>query len=402
MKKLFLLAAGAAIFNVATAQLDGKADQPQTVKTKPVKDRVATDTTNKNAPSYFTIDKSVAATSVKNQAMTGTCWCFSSTSLIESQCLKNNSGELDLSEMYTVWNIYVEKAKNYLLRQGHAQFGEGGLGHDLIRAMANYGAMPESAYSGLKPGQQQHNHVKLVADLKKYLDSVSKITPLPSTWLKGYENILDSAIGTPPERFTYNGKSYTAKTFAAEVIHFDPNDYVNITSFTHHDYYQPFILEVPDNFSNGAYYNVPLSEMIQLTKDAVNKGYSVLWDADVSNNGFQQRLGSAVDMENIPGGLKSKMDLINGEVNEEKVTAEKRQALFENLTTQDDHLMHIVGLEKSKSGHPFFLVKNSWGDVGPNHGYINVSEAYFAINTVSLIVPKAALSKSLLEKLKIK
>jgi bleomycin hydrolase len=402
MKKLFLLAASAAIFNVGMAQLDGKGDQPQTIKTKPVNDRAGSDSAKKAAPSYFTVDKSVAATSVKNQAMTGTCWCFSSTSLIESQCLKNNLGELDLSEMYTVRNIYVEKAKIYLLRQGHTQFGEGGLGHDMLRAMAVYGAMPESAYSGLKPGQQQHNHVKLVDNLKKYLDSVINIKPLPSNWVKGYEAILDSAIGAPPEKFNYNGKSYTAKTFADEVVHFNTNDYVNITSFTHHDYYQPFILEVPDNFSNGAYYNVPLNDMIQLTKDAIGKGYSILWDADVSNDGFQQRFGSAVNLESVPGGLKSKMDLITGEVKEDKPTAEKRQALFENLTTQDDHLMHIVGLEKSKSGNPFFLVKNSWGDVGPNHGYINVSEAYFAINTVSLIVPKAALSKSLLEKLKIK
>jgi bleomycin hydrolase len=402
MKKLFLLAAAAAIFNAGMAQVDSKLDAPQTIKTKPVNDKVMTDSARKATPGYFTIDKSVAATSVKNQAMTGTCWCFSSTSLIESQCLKNNLGELDLSEMFTVRNIYVEKAKNYLLRQGHAQFGEGGLGHDLIRAMGTYGAMPESAYSGLKPGQAQHNHVKLVADLKKYLDSVANMKPLPKNWLKGYENILDSAIGAPPEKFTYNGKSYTAKTFADDVVHFNANDYVNITSFTHHDYYQPFVLEVPDNFSNGAYYNLPLDEMIQLTKDVLGKGYSVLWDADVSNDGFQQRLGSAVNMENLPDGLKTKMSLIDGEIKEEKPTAEKRQALFENLTTQDDHLMHIVGLEKSKSGHPFFLVKNSWGDVGPNHGYINVSEAYFAINTVSLIVPRAALSKSLLEKLKIR
>ncbi len=402
MKKLFLLAAGVAIFSAGVAQIDGKGDLPQSVKPKDATNKAGADDAKKISANYFTIDKAVAATSVKDQAMTGTCWCFSSTSLIESQCLKNNLGELDLSEMFTVRNIYIEKARNYILRQGHAQFGEGGLGHDLIRAIATYGAMPETVYSGLKPGQHQHNHVKLSADLKKYLDSMLNLKPVPANWVAGYKNILDSAIGIPPQNFSYNGKSYTPATFADEVLHFNANDYVNITSFTHHDFYQPFILEVPDNFSNGAYYNIPLNEMIQLTKDAVNKGYSVLWDADVSNDGFQQRFGSAVNLESIPGGLKSKMDLINGEVKEEKPTAEKRQALFENLTTQDDHLMHIIGLEKSKSGNPFFLVKNSWGDTGPNHGYINVSEAYFAINTISLIIPKAALSKSLLEKLKIK
>jgi len=178
---------------------------------------------------------------------------------------------------------------------------------------------------------------------------------------------------------------------------------VNITSFTHHPFYESFVLEVPDNFSNGAYYNVPLDEMLLLTKDAINKGYTVLWDADVSNEGFQQqRMGSAVYMENLPGNLKTKASIANGEVKENKVDAAKRQELFENLTTQDDHLMHIVGLEKSKTGNEFFLVKNSWGDIGPYHGYLNVSDAYFQINTISLVVPKAALSKALLEKLKIK
>jgi bleomycin hydrolase len=147
---------------------------------------------------------------------------------------------------------------------------------------------------------------------------------------------------------------------------------------------------------------VPLAEMIQLTKDAINKGYTVLWDADVSNDGFQQQMGSAVDLENLSSKLKSKDEILNGTVAEAKPDAARRQKLFENLTTQDDHLMHIVGLEKSKSGATFFYVKNSWGDIGPARGYINVSEPYFGINTISLVVPKAALSKALLEKLKIK
>ena len=262
--------------------------------------------------------------------------------------------------------------------------------------------MPETAYSGLKTGYTEHNHVKLVKELQEYLDSIIKINPVPQNWMKKYKEILDDELGKAPEEFNYNGKKYTPKTFATEVLKFNAADYVNITSFTHHNYYQPFVLEVPDNFSNAAYYNVPLNEMIQLTKDAVTKGYSVLWDADVSNDGFMQKMGSAIDMGNIPEGLKTKNDIINGEVKEGNPEAARRQNLFENLTTQDDHLMHITGLQKSKSGKPFFLVKNSWGDVGPMHGYINVSEAYFGINTISLVVPKAALSKAMLEKLKIK
>ena len=243
----------------------------------------------------FTIQKSIAATPVKNQAMTGTCWCFSSTSLIESQCLKKNLGELDISEMFTVRNIYIEKAKNYILRQGHAQFGEGGLGHDLIRAIATYGAVPESAYSGLKPGEKMHNHQKLASQLKEYLDETLKTVPVTPNWLDEYVKILDKGLGTPPADFDFNGKKYTPVTFAKEVLKFNADDYVNVTSFTDHPYYQSFIIEVPDNFSNGAYYNLPLNEMIQLTKDAVKSGYSVLWDADVSNDGFMYvSLGSLV------------------------------------------------------------------------------------------------------------
>ncbi len=348
----------------------------------------------------FTIQTSIPATSVKNQAATGTCWCFSSTSLIESQCIKKNIGELDLSEMFTVRNIYIEKAKNYILRQGHAQFGEGGLGHDLIRAIATYGAVPETVYSGLKPGEKAHNHVKLAAQLKDYLDETLKTVPVPANWLDEYIKILDKGLGTPPEDFEYKGKKYTPKTFATDVLKFNADEYVNITSFTDHPYYEPFIIEVPDNFSNGAYYNLPLNEMIQMTKDAVKSGYSVLWDADVSNDGFMQNRGIAIFPD--PSASNNKKDVEAGNAVEAKWDAATRQQLYENLTTQDDHLMHITGLETSANGKPYFLVKNSWGDIGPEHGYINVSEAYFAINTISLIVPKKALSKELLAKMKVK
>lgn len=396
---------------------------------------------NADVKDNFTVIKNNPATPVKSQARTGTCWSFSTTSLVESQALKNNLGEFDLSEMFTVRNIYIEKAKNYILRQGHTQFDEGGLGHDQIRAIATYGAVPESVYSGLKPGQTAHNHQALVSALKGYLDSLLKHRPIPGNWLAGFTDILDNTLGAPPKNFEFRGKNYTPQTFAKDVLHFKADDYVAITSFTHHPFYEPFILEVPDNFSNGAYYNIPLEEMIQVTKDALTNGYTVLWDADVSNNDFMQGRGLAAlydssvnsmrkmnmrtlrasqqkreaaagnNTDNVvaarnetPGNSKnaaSKDDYVAGLNEEVEWDAEFRQTLFENLTTQDDHLMHITGIEKTKNGKSFFIVKNSWGNVGPYKGYINVSESYFAINTISLIVPKAALSKALLEKLKI-
>jgi bleomycin hydrolase len=348
----------------------------------------------------FTIQKTVPVTSVKNQASTGTCWCFSSTSLLESQCFKKNIGEMDISEMFTVRNIYIEKAKNYILRQGHTQFGEGGLGHDVIRAVALYGAVPESVYSGLKDGKKLHDHGKMVTQLKDYLDEILKVTPVPANWLDGYVKILDNGIGAPPASFEFKGKQYTPQTFAKDVLKFNASDYVNLTSFTDHPYYEPFVIQVPDNFSNGEYNNLPLDEMISVVKEAVKGGYSVLWDTDVSNDGFMQDHGVAVFSD--AGSMGDKKNVDAGNAPEKKWDAETRQQLFENLTTQDDHLMHIVGLETSSTGKQYFLVKNSWGDTGPDHGYINVSEAYLAINTISLIVPKEALSKELLGKLKVK
>ena len=349
----------------------------------------------------FTVIKQNLATPVKNQASTGTCWSFSTTSLVESQELKNGLGEFDLSEMFTVRNMYIEKAKNYVLRLGHAQFGEGGLGHDQIRAIATYGAIPETEYSGLIDGHKSHNHQKLFNELNQYVNDLIKKTPLPENWMAGYIDILDANLGKVPAEFNYKGKTYTPKSFANEVLKFDANDYVALTSFTHHPFYEPFIIETQDNFSNGSYYNLPLDKLIQLTKDAITGGYTVMWDADVSNSGFMQNRGIAVNIENKES-LKSKEDLMAGTIEEGKADAETRQRLFENLTTQDDHLMHITGLEKAKNGKDFFIVKNSWGEVGPDKGYINVSEPYFAINTISLIVPKAAISRAILEKLKIK
>ena len=405
MKKIFLsviaVLSVAVLFAQTTLEIADPKLKKENEKAAQEKAKIKAEEDRKN-DTNFTALKSIVATPVKNQGMTGTCWCFATTSLIESQCLKQNLGEFDLSEIFAVRNTYLDKAKNYILRQGHAQFGEGGLGHDLINAYAKYGAMPEKEYTGLVEGYTQHNHVRLVRKLQTYLDSLIKSNPVPEDWQKGFVDIMNEELGIPPSKFMYNGKEYTPKTFAANVLKFNPDDYVYLTSFTHHPYYEPFIIEVPDNFSNGAYYNLPLDEMIQVTKEAVNSGYSVLWDADVSNIGFQQKMGTAVNFVNLPDKLKLKGDMITGDAKDGKWDAAIRQELFENLTTQDDHLMHIIGLEKARNGNVFFRVKNSWGDVGPRHGYINVSEGYFAINTISLVIPKAAINKKLLEKLKIK
>ncbi|WP_316823499.1 C1 family peptidase [Pedobacter gandavensis] len=338
--------------------------------------------------------KDNAATVVKNQGQTGTCWNYSTTSLIESEEMRKGMGEFNLSEMFPARNVYIEKAKNYILRQGKAQFGEGGLGHDLIRAIAIYGAMPQEAFQGVTGEIPDHSGLELA--LKSYLDTVLTKRPIASNWLAGYEQILNQKLGTPPANFDYKGKNYTPKTFAKEVLKFDANDYVNITSFTHHPYYSTFVLEAPDNFANGSFYNLPLNEMLSLTKSAVQNGYTVMWDADVSSKNFQQKKGYAMLFAD---DADVKADVLNPNAKEKAYSPELRQQLYEDLTTQDDHLMHLVGLDQSTDGKYFFKVKNSWGDVGPFKGYIEVSEPYFAINTVSLVVPKAALSPALKKKL---
>lgn len=307
-------------------------------------------------PQFFDVKK-LEATSVKDQAMTGTCWCFSTTSLVESDEIRKDKRSIDLSEMFTVRNIYIEKAKNYILRQGKAQFGEGGLGHDEIRAVATYGAIPLEDYTGLLNGQKMYDHQKMFSQLKKYLDSILRKQPISADWLNGYTRILDQNMGSVPSTFNYGGKQYTPVTFAKDVLRFDADEYISLTSFTHEPYYKPFILQVPDNFANGSFYNLPLDELSGIVKSAIEKGYTVSWDADVSNKGFRQDIGLALNLDSKTSYGK---DAINADMQEASYNAEIRQELYENLTTQDDHLMHLTGIEKSKGGKTFFVVKNSW------------------------------------------
>jgi len=343
----------------------------------------------------FSASRTIPHTTIKDQANTGTCWSFSVTSLVESQSMKNGLGSFDISEMFTVRNIYMDKARNYVLRQGKAQFGPGGLGHDVIYAMEHYGAVPESVYSGLVLGVKRHDHTSLDTKLKLFLDSLLTVRPIPNNWIEGFKSILDDYLGKPPETFTFNEKVYTPKSFAREILRFNPADYISITSFTHHPFYTSFVLEVPDNFQNKALYNIPLDEMISITERAVENGYSIMWDADVSNDFFRQKDGYAMVWKKH----LSNYSAIHPDDEESRYDQDVRQSLYENLTTQDDHLMHIVGVKSSVGGKKFFTVKNSWGEMGPFKGYINVSEAYFAINTISLVIPKASIDTALLKKL---
>lgn len=346
----------------------------------------------------FTVIKNNAATAVKDQGETGTCWCFSGTSFMESESLKKGLPAQDFSEMFVVRNIYVEKAKNYVHRQGYARFDEGGLGHDYIHATATYGIIPENVYSGLKDGNTQHNHADMVKAMKSYLDSLIKgKRPLPDNWVAHVNGIMDQYLGAVPANFTYNGKNYTPLSFAKDVVKFNESDYVYLTSFTDHPYYTSFVVEVPDNYSNGAYYNLPLDELINVAKVAVTKGYTVLWDTDVSNKGWSFSKGYGLYPEH--DSLLKRVPF-NFDIKEKEYNADERQKLYEELVTEDDHLMQITGLGKSSGGKDFFIVKNSWGQkASPYDGYWHVSIPYFAMNTITMVVPKAVLDKALIGKL---
>lgn len=348
-----------------------------------------------HAQTQFTVVKNNAATPVRNQGRSGTCWCFSSTAMTESGLLMANKPGLDLSETFIVYNLYIDKGEKYIRRRGNTRFAEGGLGQDMLNAVANYGAMPQEIYPGIGRDTIMSHNYTMEARLKKYLDSVLATNPntIDTNWKAGFLNILESYISKPPATFSYNGQQYTPKSFAAEYIAEKPSDFIGLTSFTHHPFFTAFVMEVPDNYNSNAYYNLPLEALIGSVKTAIEKGYTLTWDADVSNTGFRQRTGVAMWVSNA--GDSTNFPLFK----EQAYTQAKRQQLFDEQVTQDDHLMQITGLAKDEKGQEYFIVKNSWGEVGPHKGYIYVSMPYFAINTISVLVNKKAVPKDLLNTL---
>ncbi|MEM6717786.1 MAG: C1 family peptidase [Bacteroidota bacterium] len=347
----------------------------------------------------FTTTVDLETTPVISQGRTGTCWSFSTSSFLESEVIRLTGKQIDLSEMYNVRNTYPKKAWNYVMRQGKAQFSEGGLAHDVINAVKSNGLVPNSAFTGLQALQTGHNHAEMIAVLKAmlkvYIDNPSG--KLSKNWKPAIENILDVYLGERPESFVYDGKTYTPTSFLA-MTKINPDDYVTLTSFTHQPYYQPFILNIPDNFSNGSFYNVTLNELVAATKNALKTGYTIALDCDVSETTFSAKYGLAT----VPETAVSRGDF-SAEIRKEKaITAAYRQQEFENYRTTDDHLMHITGIATDQNGNEYFRVKNSWGSNTariPNDGYINMSEAFFRLKTISVLVHKDALPKALRQKL---
>jgi len=332
--------------------------------------------------------KEINCTPVISQGITGTCWSFSTTSFLESEIIRLTGKPIDLSEMYTVRNTYPRKAENYVLRQGKAQFSEGGLAHDVINSVAQYGLVPNAVYTGLN-GTDKHNHTELQAllegMLKVFVENPGK--KLSPQWIEAVEAVLDVYLGKNPTEFTYEGKKYTPQTFLS-ATKINPKAYVSLSSFTNEPFYQPFILNVPDNFSNGSFYNLPIDEFIKAIDEALDKGYTLSLDCDVSEPTFSGKNGLAVIPEN-EADAKS----ILTEIKPEKIISQEyRQQEFENLTTQDDHLMHIVGTVKDQKGNLYYKVKNSWGETSGKDGFMYMSVSYMRLKALSVLVHQDALS----------
>ncbi|HXL00401.1 MAG: C1 family peptidase [Dysgonamonadaceae bacterium] len=363
----------------------------------------------------FTTIKENPITSIKNQFNTGTCWSFSGVGLLESELLRMNKGEYDLSEMYIVRKNYEDKAVKYARLHGNLNFSPGGSFADVVETIDDYGILPDSIYKGLNYGTDSHDHGEMDKVLKGYMNSLVGNNTLTVAWFNGFKGILDAYLGEVPQTFIYEGKQYTPQSFTAS-LGLKSDDYVSLTSFTHHPFYSKFPIEVPDNWRWANSYNLPLDEMIAVIDHAIMNGYTVAWASDVSEPGFS-RLGIAiVPDENAPenaGSDQAKwLDLSPREKNnvvrekigkeilkEKTITQEMRQQAFDNFQTTDDHGMQIYGIAHDQNGNKYYKVKNSWGITGPYNGIWYASESFVRYKTTNIVVNKNALPASIAKKI---
>ncbi|WP_289733972.1 aminopeptidase C [Paramuribaculum intestinale] len=367
----------------------------------------------------FTVTDSVAATPVKNQASSGTCWCFATASFLESELLRMGKGEHDLSEMFIVRQKLINQLNDNYLRRGRGNIGQGSLSHTFLNAYNQVGIVPEEVYSGINYDSPRHNHGEMMAMLEAVAGVALKAKKRSPQYDAMVKSVLDTYLGPLPETFTYRGKTYTPKSFA-ESLGINTSDYVELTSFTHHPYYESFELEVPDNWEHARQYNLPLDELMDVIDGALRSGYSVCWDGDVSERGFRFANGVAInpDVRDLsrysaadsavfaPLTEAQRLDSVmtcSRPYPEIVVTPEVRQEGFESFVTTDDHLMHLTGLAKDWNGTKYYVTKNSWGtDRNGFGGYLNMSESFVRAKTIYVMLHKDALSAALRKRLGIR
>ena len=358
--------------------------------------------------------------SVKDQNKSGTCWAFSGVSTLEDNVLRKGGPELDISEMFIVRHAYIDKAKKFMRMNGNLTFAQGGSWGDVLNMTMQYGAMPEEAYTGLNYGEAKHSHYEMAEAMEAYLRAVlnrgQKNSKLTDAWLPGLIGILDAYLGPLPESFTYKGKTYTPQSWAKE-MGLEPENFVNITSYTHHPFYESFILEIPDNWAWTRSMNVPMEEMQRIVDNALDKGWTVMWAADVSEGGFKWTKGYALlpddkdtkDMTDtelsrwVKLSDKDRADAkfdIKGPIKEKTVSQESRQKTFDNFETTDDHGMVIVGTATDQEGNKYYKVKNSWDTNQIYDGYLYVSMPFFLEKTLGVGVHKDAIPADINKKCK--
>ena len=353
----------------------------------------------------------VPTTPVKNQYKSGTCWSFATTSFVETEILRTTAKTYDLSEMYFVYYGYKAKAESFVRLHGKANFGPGGQAHDVMNVIREHGMALESDYQAYIAGFDNHVHGEMDNVLSGFVKDVVKNPSghLSNAWRKAFASLLDSYLGKPE---AISDKALSLKS----TTKFNPDDYVEITSYMYKPYYQQIRLEVPDNWSFANYYNIPLDEMMKLIQSALKSGYSVCWDGDVSNHGFSYKNALAIlpetKVKNMTGSEQSKWESMSKKellkdmysfkspVPEKVVTETMRQEAFDNYSATDDHLMHLTGLLKDQNGTYYYVTKNSWADnSNSDGGYLNMSDAYLRMNTLAIMVHKDALPKELRKKL---
>lgn len=343
------------------------------------------------------------ATPVKNQGRSGTCWSYATTSFVESEMIRMGKTPVDISEMFTVRMVYLDKAEKYVRLHGNLNFGQGGALPDVLYVIKKYGAVPQAVYEGLNYGTEINNHGEMEAALKGIIDGVianknGKVTP---NWKIAFNAVMDAYLGAYPEEFEYEGKTYTPRTFADKVVGINADDYVQFTSFTHYPFNHVCQIQVPDNWAWGDSYNVELDDMISVLNTSLDKGYSVSWATDVSEKGFSLKNGLAI----VPEKSWKDMDAEERQAHfstphtEMEITQELRQEGYDNYQTQDDHGMQITGRVKDQNGSVYYIVKNSWGDRENDYktGYLHVSEAFVRYKTISIMMHKDGVDKKMLK-----
>ena len=371
----------------------------------------------------FTVVKENPITSVKNQASSGTCWCFSSLSFIESEAIRINklkeADYPDLSEMFVVSHAYADKAKKFIRVDGALNFAQGSSFGDLIYVLRDYGIVPDEVMPGLNYGTDRHMHGELEAGLKGFMNAILKNPnrKLSTAWYPAVQGILAAYLGPIPETFTWKGREYTPKSYFAS-LNVNLDDYMDFTSWTHIPYYEKHPVEVADNWRWEEAWNVPMDEMMAIIDYAVMNGYTVAWASDVSETGFtRDGIGIVPDMEAIArqaeqagsdqtrwvgAAMGQQRPTFNKPVPELTITPEMRQQGYEEKTTTDDHGMQIYGIAKDQNGTKYYMVKNSWGETGKYKGLWYVSESFVKYKTMDFMVHKDAIPKDIQKKLGVK